>query len=124
MIIIAWLLSTNITWMGDGQISCNDKGRFIIDVDIDHNILASLKVVDSDKFFPSSSINVGTSRLVLHSNSEPEALHGINKYVKSNIFTRSHIILIKEMCSGVARDDLTKNLFTLHKQICDFTKYY
>ena len=109
MIIIAWQLSTNITWMGDGKISCNDKGRFIIDVDIDHNILASLKVVDSEKFFPSSSINVGTSRLVPYNNKKPEALYGINRCVKIRNCSRSHIKLIKEMCSGVARDDLTKN---------------
>ena len=124
MIIIAWQLSTNITWMDDGQMSCHDNGRFIIDVDIEQNLLASLKMIDSDKFLPSSSSNVGTSRLVPYNNKKPEALYGINRCVKIRNCTRSHIKLIKEMCSGVARDDLTKKLFTLHKQICDFAKYY
>ena len=94
--------------MGDGVMWWCYTGSFSIGLYSKHNLLANLKLIDSSKLFPKFPRNECTTIFVLYPHSKLETLCGVNMCRKSHIFISAHLILIKEMNSGVAWDDLKK----------------
>ena len=78
-------------------------------------LLTNFQLVDSSIFFPNSASNGSYTIIVGDLNSVSEALFGTNICRKNNILDLVHTILVKEICSSVAQDNLRTNNKELFK---------